>query len=296
VHKEVEMKHTHFLSLLGVLLLASRLMPEPALATESSPNSLLIADMDVTLEPGVWHGWVMQPSGACGGYFVEVTPLQPSIDGAYVERAVVQAEYNGFEWNDVLRVMIPGDQPSLDVNVRVYQTCPLPVVMDFVEVLEAGAWMGWVVSPARVDRGYVVEVTPLEDSLDGAYVAKAVVQQEFFLGEWQDVLRVMMPEGFPDLQAHIRVYATAKMPVVARFEVEFQPGVWTGLSLGPSVVKRGYIVEVNPLGIPERGEFVEQVIVRPEFDGKRWNDILRLQTPADQPSLKVQVRVYKWVR
>lgn len=290
------MKHTQVLAALGALLLASWLVPGPVLARESSPNSLLLADMDVTLEPGVWHGSLMRPSCACGGYFVEVTPLQPSVGGAYVERAVVQPEYNGFEWNDVLRVMIPGDQPPLNVNVRVYETCRLPVVLDFVEVLEAGAWMGWVVGPASTDRGYIVEVTPLEDSLDGAYVAKAVVQQEFFLGEWQDVLRVMMPEGFPDLRAHIRVYVTAKMPVVARFEARLLPGVWTSLPLRPSVVRGGYIIEVNPLGIPEGGEFAEHVVVRPEFDGKRWNDIVRLQAPADQPSLKVQVRVYKWVR
>ncbi len=290
------MKYTRLLSVLGALMLAGWIVPGPILATASSPGSSLIADMDVTLEPGVWHGWPMQPSCECGGYLVEVTPLYPADDGAYVERAVVQPEYNGFEWNDVLRVMIPASQPPLDVNVRVYQTCQFPVVMKFVEVLEAGAWMGWVVGPASMDRGYIVEVTPLKPSSDGAYVGRAVVQQEFFMGEWQDVLRVMMPEGFPDLKAQIRVYATPKMPVVATFEVDLQPGVWMGCPLQPSAAKGAYIVEINPLGIPEAGEFVERAAVQPEFNGKHWNDVVRLQAAADQPSLRVEVRVYKWAR
>lgn len=290
------MKYTRLLSVLGVLLLVGLLVPSPILATESSPNSLLIADMDVTLEPGVWHGWAMQPSCECGGYLVEVTPLQPADDGAYVERAVVQPEYNGHEWNDVLRVMIPDSQLPLDVNLRVYQTCEFPVVMEFIEVLEAGAWMGWVIGPASMDRGYVVEVTPLKASSEGAYVGRAVVQQEYFNGEWQDVLRVMMPEGFRDLRAQIRVYATPKLPVVATFEIDLQPGVWTGLPVRPSAANGAYIVEVNPLGTPVGGEFVERAVVQPEFDGKHWNDILRLLAPADQAGLKVEVRVYKWAR
>ena len=74
-----------------------------------------------------------------------------------------------------------------------------------------------------------------------------------------------------------------------------QPGGWIGLPLRPSAARGAYIVEVNPLETPEGGEFAEQVLVRPEFDGKHWKDIVRLLAPAGQPSLKVQVRVYKLV-
>ncbi len=287
------MKHNKSLSVLGALVLIISLVPGPVLAAKP-PKSLLIADMDVALEPGVWHGWVMQPSTGCGGYIVEVTPLEASASGAYVERAVVQPEYDGFEWNDVLRVMIPGDQPALDVNVRVYQTGPLPIVLELETVLQAGEWMGWVVGPASMDRAYVVEVTPLEPSVDGAYVERAVVQQEYYMGEWTDVLRVMMPPWSPSVWANVRVYATQKTPVVARFDAELRPGEWITLPLRPSAARGAYIVEVNPLEIPEGGEFAEQVVVRPEFDGKRWMDVVRLLAPVGQPSLKVQVHVYKW--
>jgi hypothetical protein len=163
-------------------------------------------------------------------------------------------------------------------------------------VLLPGEWMGWVVGPASLDRGYMVEVTPLEASVDGAYIARAVVQQEFFMGEWTDVLRVLMPEGFPSVRANLRVYATARMPVIARFEAELQPGEWISLPLRASAAKGAHIVEVNPLHIPEGGEFAEQVVVRPEFTGNHWQDVLRLLAPADQSSLRVQVRVYQWVQ
>jgi len=106
---------------------------------------------------------------------------------------------------------------------------------------------------------------------------------------------VMMPQAFPSIRANLRVYATAKMPVIAKFETELRPGEWIDLPLRPSAARGAYIVEVNPLETPEGGEFAEQVIVRPEFDGKHWKDIVRLLAPAGQPSLKVQVRVYKLV-
>jgi hypothetical protein len=105
----------------------------------------------------------------------------------------------------------------------------------------------------------------------------------------------MIPEWIPDLRAHIRVYATAKMPIIAKYETELQSGEWISLPLRPSAAKGAYIVEVNPLETPDGGEFAEQVVVRPEFDGKHWRDVVRLLAPADQSSLKVQVRVYKLV-
>jgi len=296
--------------ILGALLLVCLLTPSPPLtdgAFADSPldinfdtpldagfEKILDADFDTTLEPGVWHGWVMGPSSWCGGYIVEVTPLEPSDNGAYVEEALVRPEFNRDGWNDVLRIRIPADQPPLKVNVHVYHICRLPVVADFEATLTPGDWMGWVVGPAEIDRGYVVEVTPLEPSVDGAYVAKALVQEEFFMEKWQDVLRAQIPEGMPDLKVHLRVYSTEREPIIGKYEIDLKPGEWTGIQLQPSMDKGWYIIEINPRQDPIGGEFVERRAVRPEFDGISWYDVLRLQSPAEQQPLSVQVLVYGW--
>jgi hypothetical protein len=61
---------------------------------------------------------VVLPAKTKAGYIVEVSPLE-DFDAA-VETALVQAEFDGKTWSDVLRVMAPGDRPALRVNVRVY--------------------------------------------------------------------------------------------------------------------------------------------------------------------------------
>jgi hypothetical protein len=233
----------------------------------------------------------MGPSADCGAYIVEVSPLRPGAEGDVVETAIVQPEFDGSQWNDVLRVRIPDNQPALRVNIRVYRTCSLPVVMEFEEILEAGAWMGWVVGPANADRAYLVEVTPLEPSEDGAYIYKALVQQEFFLGEWQDVLRIQSAAGFPDLRVQVRVYAIEIAPMVVEFTTTLQPGEPTRFFLGMSSDIGWYAIEINPIMPPVADEFVELVKIQPVVKGA-WEDTLVLQAVVDQPAITVKVRVY----
>ncbi|MBN1641226.1 MAG: hypothetical protein JXA09_08320 [Anaerolineae bacterium] len=288
------MKHASVRITLGVLLLVSSLATSAARAAGPGPEPFRVANLNATLEPGVLHSWVIGPSAACGGYIVEVTPKRPAADGAYVQTALVRPEFDGEAWHDVLRVGIPdGDRP-LKANIRVYQTCEFVVAGEFEATLVAGEWMGWVIGPASMDRGFVVEVTPLEPSVEGAMVERAVVQEEYFMDEWQDVLRVQLAAGLPDLRAQFRIFAADGIPILAEYDVDLEPGVWKGIKLRPSTGLGGYIVEINPCATPVMGEFVERLAVQPEFDGKRWNDVLRMMTPIDQPPLSVQARVYGW--
>lgn len=288
------MKRISIPVVLGILLVVSWLVPGTVLAKGSGPGSLRELNLNTTLEPGVSSSWVIGPSSACSGYVVEATPKRPAMQGAYVE-ALVRPEFNGDEWNDVLRAQIPAEHPALKANLRVYASCELEVASEIEATLIAGEWMGWIIGPAAMDRGFVVEVNPLEPSVEGAYVEKALVQEEFFMGEWLDVLRVQMPADLPDLRVQFRVYATDGMPVLAEYDVDLEPGVWTGIGLRPSTAHGGYVVEINPRSSePAAGEFVERLVVQPEFDGKSWNDVLRLMTPIDQPPMSVQARVYVW--
>jgi hypothetical protein len=120
-----------------------------------------------------------------------------------IEKIHFQPEYPG-EWIDVLRLQIPESQPALRVKVRVYETSPLPVLMDFETTLQPGDWQGYDVQPSKAQAGYVVEVSPLED-FDAA-AELALVQTEFDGKTWTDVLRVMTWADRPPLRVNLRVY------------------------------------------------------------------------------------------
>jgi hypothetical protein len=233
----------------------------------------------------------MQPSAACGGYIVEVTPLERSSTGAYIQTARVLPEYIDSTWYDVLRVGIPAGQPQLDVNVRVYQTCQLPVAAQFDFTFYCGQSIGIAFGAALQDRGYVLELSPLQAM--EAQVTSAVVRPEYLSGQWLDVVRVTVPPDSIDLYTHVRIYSTAELDVFAEYETDLQPGEWLTYPLQPSAAKGAFVVELTPLADAQEHEWPQLVVVRPEFDGKRWQDMLSIYSPADQPSLRVQVRVYK---
>lgn len=280
-----------FRCLLGLTLALSGLLPAIAMPGRTRPPSAVVADFNTRLQPGVYHGWVMRPSSAEGGYIVEVTPLQKPRPNAgnYVQLARVLPEYDGASWNDVLRVQLPEGSAALTVNVRVYETSRLPVLTEFDTVLEPGVWHGFSLGQAAENRAYVGEVTPLEAGEDGDFISKIHFQPEY-PGEWIDVLRLQIPETQHSLKVHVRVFTTANLPVAADFDTILEPGAWQGYFVQPSKVKAGTVVEVTPLD--EIDGAAELALVQPEFDGKTWNDILRLITWEDRPPLRVNVRVY----
>jgi hypothetical protein len=236
-----------------------------------------------------------QSADTPGAYLVDVSPINASKSGAFVERALVQPEYDGYQWNDVLRIMIPDGFKPLKVNVMVYRTADLPVITEIEETLQPGVWHGWGLGPCEQSQGYLVEVTPLEDSVDGAYIERAVVQPEFDGTQWNDVVRVMIPEWMPELRVQIRVYAVTELPVIAEFTTLLQPGEWQGHYLSRSKVHQGYVVETTPIyADAQDGAHVQKAIVQVEYNGKKWNDILRLMIAENDPALEVHVRVYAW--
>lgn len=280
-----------FRSLVGLVLALSSLLGGIAPPGRIRPPSAVIADFNTRLQPGVYHGWVMRPSTADGGYIVEVTPLQkphPN-EGNYVQLARVLPEFDGIRWNDVLRVQLPEGSAALTVNIRVYETSRLPVLAEFETVLEPGVWHGFSLGSAAENRAYVGEVTPLSPGQEGDCIEKIHFQPEY-PGEWIDVLRLQIPESQSSLKVHVRVYTSANLPVLSDFDTTLEPGAWQGYFVQPSKVKAGSLVEVTPLDDIDGA--AELALVQTEFDGKTWNDILRLVTWEDRPPLRVNVRVY----
>jgi len=167
----------------------------------------------LVLQPGEWQGYILcevTPQGCCatenGGYVIEINPLWPAEPGATVEKTLVQPERSAGTWYDVLRVQIPASQEALEAEVRVYRTPPdLPVAAEYDIHLQPGIWYGSLVGPARLNAGYVMEVTPVGEG--GGWIDRYTVQPEFNGEAWNDVARLSTPEGWPEMDVHVRVYA-----------------------------------------------------------------------------------------
>ena len=257
------------------------------------PPTAIIEEFAITLYPGVSHAFILGASSANRGYVVEVSPLQASVGGAHVEH-VVQPEFYG-AWYDVLRVQIPSYDPDLQVNIRVYETSKLPVITDATGTYFPGFLHGTFTGPSSLNRGHVVEVTPLQPSVYGAYVEHTIIHPEYFGAGavWNENVRVRMSSDNPVMDVNVRVYETSKLPIVTDFTATLQPGVWHGWILGPSSQQRGHVAEISPLEPSTDGAHIERYVAQPEFDGSQWNDVLRVQIPSFNMALDVRIRVYE---
>lgn len=156
------------------------------------------------LEPGVWHGYVICEASQSGGYVIEIDPYGIAPHKAAIERATVQPEMPGRHWMDVLRIQSAPEQPVISVDVRAYRTPELPLIADFETVLTPGDWAGTVLQPSSAPAGYVIEITPLDNS--GSHIERFVIQPEFNGHTWNDVLRLLVSADRPPMKVHVRVY------------------------------------------------------------------------------------------
>ena len=245
-------------------------------------------DFEAVLQSGAWQKYALGPTSDQTGYVVDITPLEPSVDGANIEHKVLP-EYDGEVWNDVLWMLLPEQAPPLRVNVHAYLTADWPVAYQNRLQLEPGVWHGFIVCESTHFGGYVVEIDPQGTAPYLAGIERTTVQPEF-PGAWLDVLRIQASLNQPLLLVDVRVYRTPDLPVIADFETTLTPGDWTGTVLQPSSARATYVVEVTPLIAADNQ--IERFVVQPEFDGYTWNDVLRLLVPVDRPPMSVHVRVY----
>lgn len=93
---------------------------EVEIVAYTAPDLPLLSEFQMHLEPGVWHGVGLAAASAQQAYLVQVDPLSPGREGDRLLRVALQQETDGKTWGDALRIMLPEDQPPLDVIVRVY--------------------------------------------------------------------------------------------------------------------------------------------------------------------------------
>ena len=162
----------------------------------------------------------------------------------------------------------------------------------FITTLHSGQVAKFVLGPCSVDGGYLVDVSPLEGSTDGAHVEKQVLPE--FDGEmWVDVLSLLLPEPAAPLKVQVELASTVGWPVAFEQTLTLNPGDWSGFIIQESKIATGYVIEINPLSAGAYGDRMERAIVQPEFTYSTWWDMLRLQTLPTMLPLTTEVVVYQ---
>lgn len=252
---------------------------------------------NATLKPGTWQTTILGPATDGGAYIVDITPLHDSINGAYV-KSVIVPEYDGIQWNDVLRMQIPAEFPEQQVQVAVYQPPVSATLLDTTASLEPGVWHGFAFAGIHDYQGaYLADFDPLAASDKGATFMRSLIHAEYPWDDWVEVLRVQTePWLSGPLLTRLRVYLVSDLPIVGDFNVTLtKQDTWTGFWVGPSSIKRGYIVRAVPLAAEVSYQDLNQYLIQPEFDGNQWNDVLRIQMGnLDAPwvSIDYNIKIY----
>jgi hypothetical protein len=161
---------------------------------------------------------------------------------------------------------------------------------NFTAFLNPGVWTRIIIGPSSLEGGYVADISPMHPSSDGASIQHKIVP-EFDGEKWNDVLCMFLPAGVEPLKVKVNLFSTVDWPVAFQDTLELTPGELQGYIIQDAAVRAGYVVEVDPLDLGNPGDTFENLFVQPEFPGE-WYDVLRIQTPASQTPLRVNVKVY----
>jgi hypothetical protein len=275
-------------------------------------------DFDAKLEPGVWHGWVLAPTSTDCAYLAKVTPLPHETGSALIDKVVIQSEWNGTAWYDVLRITAPANQgQDLDVRVRVFKisgnssTPPNDAAVirshaAFAGNLEPGIWHGWVLGNTRTDAAYLVKVTPDSGAINrSVLLEKVVVQSEYNGSIWQDVVRIMSPANQATLPVQVRVFQVAprqpddnpatlaSISQIRSMTASFEPGIWHGYALAQASPDRAYVSKITPLPFETLAPPLEKVVFQSEWNGSVWNDVLRVMSPSGSAVWSGHISVFE---
>lgn len=90
-------------------------------AIYSQPDPIASMEIETTVFPEDWQGFILGPSNLEQAYLVEIDPLLA--EGTWLEKFTIQPEFDGEQWNDVLRLFVPGGDPpfpALPLIARIY--------------------------------------------------------------------------------------------------------------------------------------------------------------------------------
>ncbi len=272
--------------------LAASETPVVSAAGSSGP---LAASFRLHLIGNAWSGVLLGQSSYPWGYLVDVTPLEPTNDGDHVE-TYIQNWFDGKRWVDTLFVGLPHPGSTLDVQVDVYTTQRWPVAFRKTLTFPASNSQEFFLGASSLEGAYVLDINPQKRLPAATVIVPAEIVPMFSDGGWWDLQRLAFYGMLEPLTARVAAYKAPGEPA-ATFEMHLEPGTWHGIGLGACSQEQAYVLEIDPLdprqeGYGQEGYRLEKAVVQPEFDGKTWNDVLRVMIPEGQPAMDVTVKVY----
>ena len=245
---------------------------------------------ELSILPGGWQAYEIGPSANEWGYLVDINPQEPAPEGAYVESKILP-EYFAGQWVDVLWLRAPGVLTSLPVSVDLIPSQGWKVTYANYTKLTPGEWTGWGMFDNAEGCGGVLDISPdnVDQSGRSAYIQNTRVQPEF-PGNWIQVIRVQLSNQAVSPNAWLRYYAPGSLGVeILRKKATLSPGSWNAFVVAPGEVRQGYVVEVMPQ--KKSDNEVAFAVVRPEYNGESWEDVLRVYVPEGRPPLEALLRV-----
>jgi hypothetical protein len=277
----------------------------------------VFSDIDATLQPGIWHGFALAQTSTDCAYVAKVTPKADQTTG-FVEKVVIQSEWNGSGWYDVLRVSAPENQAQdVSVKIRVFKVSKKSTPVDnnalgikphaaFSTTLEPGIWHGWVMDDTRTDVAYTVKITPAPTAINRSTVLeKFTVQSEFNGTKWWDVLRIALPGNVDPLPVDVKVFRIAprivgedanqyaRISQISSFNSTFDPGIWHGHLVGSANKDRAYLSKVTPLANQTQAPPIQKMTFQAEWNGTDWKDVFRIISPIEGQSWQGNIDIFE---
>jgi hypothetical protein len=249
------------------------------------------ASIPLHLTGDAWSEIFLGETNYPWGYLVDVNPLQPTKDGDHIE-TYFQTRFDGTQWVDTLIVGLPHPGSSLDVVVDIYLTQDWPLAYRGKMTLPIASAKQFYLADSAQDAAYVIEVNPKGLPESAMTIQPSVVLPEYSDGVWLDGAQLRLEGVKAPLEVEIAAYRAPDLPVWSEFPLHLEPGVWHAAGLAASSEEQAYLVQVNPVTPGREGDHLQRLAVQQEFDGRSWNDVLRMMIPQGQPALDVMVRVY----
>jgi hypothetical protein len=161
----------------------------------------------------------------------------------------------------------------------------------FTALLNPDEWAKETLGASALEGGYVVDITPLTPSVNGASIEHQILP-EFDGEKWNDTLWMKLSNETTPQKVRVQVFSTIDWPVAFEGVIDLKPGEVHDFVIQDASNMAGYVVEVDPLKAGIAGDTFEQALVLPKFTGD-WYDVLRIQIPESQPALSANVRVYR---
>ena len=245
-------------------------------------------EFEAKLNPGDWQGFSMGKSTLDRAFVAAYELAKPPTNSGFLEKSVFQPEWDGKQWNTVLRLQMSKDVKPQPTRVRVYEISKMPVHKEFTTTLNPGEWQGHSMGPSTVKAPFIAAFEPLTPE---GFLETHRFQPEWDGRQWNTVLRLQIPKTMRPMKLRVRVYLV-KAPVYRKIDADLKGGHWQGYSMGPATVDRGFIAAFEPGRPPINGGFLEKSRFQPEWDGRQWNDVLRLQASSDLPRLTMGTYIY----